>query len=82
MPTESSKSQLVAALLAFFLDEFGAHRFYVGKKKSAAAQLILSIVGFILCFVCNAEKKSAIVQNFVRTAVKSGVRQKNLRADI
>ena len=51
MPTESSKSRLVVALLAFFLGEFGAHRFHVGKKKSAAIQLILSIVGFILCFV-------------------------------
>lgn len=47
-PTQSSKSRLVAALLAFFLGEFGAHRFYVGKKSSAIWQLILDFLFLLL----------------------------------
>ena len=45
-PTQSSKSRLVAALLAFFLGEFGAHRFYVGKKSSAIWQIIFGFSFF------------------------------------
>lgn len=39
----SPKSRLAAALLAFFLGCFGAHRFYVGKIGTAIAQLVLTI---------------------------------------
>lgn len=42
----SRKSRLVTFLLAFFLGIFGAHRFYVGKNGSAAAQLILTCTFF------------------------------------
>lgn len=45
--SESPKSRLAAALLAFFLGEFGAHRFYVGKMQSAVAQLIMGLSFFI-----------------------------------
>ena len=36
----SSYSRLVAILLAFFLGEFGAHRFYVGKIGTGILMLI------------------------------------------
>lgn len=41
----SKKSAGIAYLLWFFLGMFGAHRFYMGKSGSGAAQLILTIIG-------------------------------------
>jgi len=41
----SPKSRLATTLLAFFLGEFGAHRFYVGKNGTAIVMLLLGIVG-------------------------------------
>jgi len=35
----SPKSRLVTTLLAWFLGEFGAHRFYLGKIGTALAML-------------------------------------------
>ena len=51
--TESTKSRLAAALLAFFLGEFGAHRFYVGKTGSAVVQLVLGL-SFFIGLICAA----------------------------
>lgn len=45
----SDKSKGTAAVLAFFLGGFGAHRFYVGKAGSAAAMLIMNLIGIPLC---------------------------------
>ena len=42
----SPKSRLATTLLAFFLGEFGAHRFYTGKITTALEMLILAIVGY------------------------------------
>jgi TM2 domain-containing membrane protein YozV len=42
----SPKSRAVAAILAFILGVFGAHRFYLGKTESAVAMLILVLLGF------------------------------------
>jgi len=42
----SPKSRLATTLLAWFLGEFGAHRFYVGKTGTAIAMLILGILGW------------------------------------
>ena len=42
----SPKSRLATTLLAFFLGEFGAHRFYTGKIATAIEMLILCIVGY------------------------------------
>ncbi len=47
----SDKSKGTAALLAFFLGGFGAHRFYVGKTGSAVVMLIMAIVGILLSCV-------------------------------
>lgn len=38
----SYRSRLVAALLAFFLGYFGAHRFYVGKTGTGILQIVLT----------------------------------------
>jgi TM2 domain-containing membrane protein YozV len=42
----SPKSRLATTLLAFFLGEFGAHRFYLGKIRTAVTMLILAIIGY------------------------------------
>ena len=36
----SPKSRLASTLFAFFLGEFGAHRFYLGKIGTAVAMLL------------------------------------------
>ncbi len=50
MENTSNKERLVALLFCWFLGIFGAHRFYVGKKGSAWAMLLLSItvVGMVI----------------------------------
>lgn len=50
-PVESSKSRLIAALLAFFFGDIGAHRFYVGKFFSAIIQMILGLSFIISLFL-------------------------------
>ena len=42
----SSKSRLATTLLAFFLGQFGAHRFYLGKIGTAVTMLVLTIIGY------------------------------------
>ena len=41
----------VAYLLWFFLGEFGAHRFYLGKVGSAIAMLVIFLISVPLAFV-------------------------------
>ncbi len=38
------KSNLVAAILAFFLGTFGVHNFYLGYTNKAVAQLLITIL--------------------------------------
>lgn len=45
------KSSGICYLLWFFLGGFGAHRFYLGRTRSAIAMLVISIVSWILIFV-------------------------------
>jgi len=48
---ESGKSQLIAALLAFFLGTLGIHNFYLGYKKKGMTQLFLTLIGYGLSTV-------------------------------
>lgn len=63
---DSSKSRLIAALLAFFFGDLGAHRFYVGKFFTGFIQLILglsSLVSLVLFLLDEVE--IAVVMVFV-----------------
>ena len=44
------KKKSVALLLCIFAGGVGAHRFYVGKSGTAAAQLLLFVTGWIVSF--------------------------------
>lgn len=46
----SSKSRLVAMLLALFIGSFGAHNFYLGKQSLAISQLIIFLISMIFMF--------------------------------
>ena len=78
------KSKLVAALLAFFLGGFGAHKFYIGKIGQGILYLIFSWTGipaiiafieFILYLVVSDEefnrKYCGIVVNTTTTPVNT-----------
>lgn len=41
--SDKQKSRLIAFLLALFLGAFGAHNFYLGFKRKATIQIILSL---------------------------------------
>ncbi|QKG53526.1 TM2 domain-containing protein [Hymenobacter sp. BRD67] len=51
--TVEGKSQIVAAVLCFFLGGLGIHDFYLGRVGKGILQIILSIllVGFILVII-------------------------------
>ncbi|MGR3465726.1 TM2 domain-containing protein [Limimaricola sp.] len=52
-PPAGTKNLSTAMLLALFLGPFGAHRFYLGRKGSAAMMLMLAvtIVGLLVTLV-------------------------------
>lgn len=43
-----SSKKLTAALLAFFLGAFGAHKFYLGYKTQGLIMLLVFVFGFII----------------------------------
>ena len=45
------KSTGVAYLLLIFLGTLGIHRFYLGQKGSAIAQLVLTILGYLTVII-------------------------------
>lgn len=47
--SSTSKSKLVAGLLGIFLGALGIHNFYLGYTGKAIAQLLLTLVGWVLC---------------------------------
>ena len=44
--TVSDKSKVAAAVLCFFLGQFGIHRFYLGQAGSGAIMLVLALIGW------------------------------------
>ena len=46
---QSNKSKVAAGILGIFLGAFGIHNFYLGYTGKAVAQLLLTLVGWILC---------------------------------
>lgn len=46
----NAKSKLAAGLLGIFLGCLGVHNFYLGYTSKAIAQLLLTLIGWILCF--------------------------------
>ncbi len=47
--SSNSKSKVAAGLFGIFLGTFGVHNFYLGYTGKAVAQLLLTLVGWILC---------------------------------
>ena len=45
----NAKSKVGAGLLAIFVGAFGVHNFYLGYNGKAIAQLLLTLVGWVLC---------------------------------
>ncbi len=43
---QAGKSQIIAAVLAWFLGIYGVHLFYLGYKKKGMNRLLLGIAGF------------------------------------
>ncbi|WP_108650669.1 TM2 domain-containing protein [Dongshaea marina] len=48
IPANISAKKITAALLAFFLGAFGAHKFYLGYTKQGVIMLLVFLFGFIL----------------------------------
>ena len=44
-----AKSKMAAGLLGIFLGSLGVHNFYLGYTSKAVTQLLLTLVGWILC---------------------------------
>lgn len=45
------KEKIVAALLAFFLGEWGIHKFYLNEQESGKKYLIWCVVGLLTCWL-------------------------------
>ncbi len=44
-----AKSKIAAGLFGIFLGCFGVHNFYLGFTSKAIVQLVITIIGFLLC---------------------------------
>ena len=72
MEEVSPKSRLATTLFAFFLGEFGAHRFYLGKIGTAILMLITlgglgiwALVDFIMAVAgVMKDKESRLIKNW------------------
>lgn len=49
--SSDAKSKIAAGLLGIFLGSFGVHNFYLGYTSKAVTQLVLTLVGYVLCCV-------------------------------
>ena len=50
---KKKKDPIIAAVLCWLLGAFGGHRFYVGRKRSAIAMLLISltVIGLLVTWV-------------------------------
>ena len=48
-----AKSQVAYCVLAFFLGGLGIHNFYAGRIGCAVAQLLMTLLGWVLAFIPN-----------------------------
>ena len=48
---QNYKVKIIAALLAFFLGEWGIHKFYLNEQKSGKKYLIWCVVGLLTCWL-------------------------------
>ena len=46
-----AKSKVAAGILAIFFGQFGVHNFYLGYTGKAVTQLVLTIIGYVLCCI-------------------------------
>ncbi len=46
-----AKSKMAAGLFGLFLGTFGVHNFYLGYTGKAVTQLVLTLVGLLLCCI-------------------------------
>ncbi|MCQ2979575.1 MAG: TM2 domain-containing protein, partial [Clostridia bacterium] len=46
---DTRKSKLAAGLLGIFLGSLGIHNFYLGYQDKAITQLLLTLIGWIVC---------------------------------
>ena len=51
MAAANAKSKLAAGLLGIFLGCYGVHNFYLGYTSKAVTQLVLTLVGIVLCCI-------------------------------
>lgn len=56
----SNCSRLVAFILAWFFGGFGAHDFYVGKKKLGIAKLIILIIAIVIAVLTDMSEEEYI----------------------
>lgn len=47
----AQKNKVIAALLAFFLGGFGAHKFYIGANGAGVIMALCGLFGWVLLFV-------------------------------
>lgn len=58
---QGTKSAIAAGLLGIFLGSLGVHNFYLGFKKKAVAQLLLSIAGIFFTVLYGITLAGAII---------------------
>jgi len=69
--SKGSSKKIAAALFAFFLGAFGAHKFYLGYTKQGVIMLLTFLLGFILLGIPSAVIGIIAFIEFILYLVKS-----------